>query len=114
MNGRPREGELYRVLCVFGREFRLYYGYYDERERQSRYSEPIPIYPDFRASPQHTEQGQPFVTAMQDACEHFSGERREDGCHGCEHYCHGEEFIGLCKHKARQQNTHSNMEETNE
>lgn len=101
MDVKAREGDLYRVLRVFGREFALHYGYYDERERESRYSEPIPIYPDFHAFPQYTEDGHPFVTAMQDACEHFRGEHPEDGCHGCAHYRHGEEFLGICQHQER-------------
>ena len=101
MDVKAREGDLYRVIRTFGHEFALCYGYYDERERDSRYGELLPIYPDFHASPQYTEDGYPFVTAMQDACEHFTGDDPEDGCHGCAHYRHGEEFLGICCHDGR-------------
>ena len=126
MDVKAREGDLYRVIRVFGCEFALYYGYYDERERQSQYSEPIPIYPDFHALPRYTADGYPFVTAMQDACRHFTGAHAEDGCHGCAHYRHGEEFLGICCHRERRQcpktmtehiimnkRPNNNMEETN-
>lgn len=101
MDVKAREGDLYRVICAFGREFALHYGYYDECERTSRYGEPVPIYPDFRATPCYTADGRPFVTAMQDACEHHEGGDREDGCHGCRHYEQCEEFLGVCKHTKR-------------
>ena len=123
MDVKAREGDLYRVIRAFGHEFALRYGYYDERERDSRYGELLPIYPDFHASPQYTEDGYPFVTAMQDACEHFTGDYPEDGCHGCVCYRHGEEFLGICRHKERRRHPeteytmmndqpNNNMEET--
>ena len=94
---KHREGELYRIVALHGKTFNIYYGYYDERDRKSKYNDPIPIYPDFRVAPEHSEDGHPFVTGMQDACSHFSGRDRDDGCHGCKYYEGGDDLIGLCK-----------------
>ena len=59
-----REGDLYRVLNVHGTAFPLYYGYYEDSERNSPSAEPIPIYPDFLKDPKYTMHGHPFVTKM--------------------------------------------------
>ena len=90
------EGDLYRALTVFGRQFELRYGYYDETDRRGKYAEPVPIYPDFQSSPQYDGEGRPFVMAMQDACPHYAGRDLESGCQSCRHYRRGEELIGLC------------------
>ena len=50
--GKIREGELYKRLELFGRAFELYYGYYEDYERER--GEPVPIYPDFQKSPEYT------------------------------------------------------------
>ena len=42
-----RDGDLYKTVTVHGKTFELRYGYYEEYERESLFSEPIPIYPDF-------------------------------------------------------------------
>lgn len=97
MNQTPREGDLYRRITAFGKEFSLHYGYYDEIERHSKYNEPIPIYPDFLAEPQYTDCGMPFVTAMQDACPHYAGSEREGFCQSCEHYAECEDLLGVCR-----------------
>ena len=97
--GSPREGELYKVVTVFGRTFSLRYGYYEECDRQSPLCEPVIIYPDFLREPLYTEDGTPFVTMMQDACQGFLGasERTEDStCAECAHFKKGEEWFGLC------------------
>lgn len=99
MPDKPREGELFRVLSHEGKVFRIYYGYYDERERQSKYNEPIPIYPDFKKTPEFTSEGSPFVTGIQDVCEHYEGRSPEDGCHSCKYYCGGDDLIGACKNE---------------
>ena len=96
MSEKITEGALYKRVSVFGVDFELRYGYYDDAERNSRYNDPIPIYPDFRRKPRYSEEGYPFVTAMQDACEHFAGSDREGGCFGCSHFRHGEELLGIC------------------
>ena len=92
-----RDGDLYKVITVFGKTFELYYGYYDESERYGKYHEPIPIYPSFIQDPLYTGDGYPFVTAMQDICPHFQGSEGEDSCFACRHFVAGEELIGVCK-----------------
>lgn len=95
----PREGELYKRLEAFGKVFVLYYGYYEECDRTNPFCDPIPIYPDFLKEPIYTEEGAPFVTAVQDACIHYKGEEspNEDStCAECKYFHQGEEWIGIC------------------
>lgn len=96
-----KDGELYKTITVFGERFSLYYGYYDDAERGSRYAEPMPIYPDFIKEPLYSPQGYPFATEMQDVCEHYSGKENIDSCYGCRHFQRGEELIGLCRCEAK-------------
>ncbi|MBQ7225141.1 MAG: hypothetical protein IJX02_00900 [Clostridia bacterium] len=90
-----KDGDLYRVVELYGKSFELRYGYYEEYEREK--CDPVPIYPDFRKSPVYTNEGFPFVTQMQELCQH--GESRfEDGCCvDCRYFENGEELIGICK-----------------
>ncbi|MBQ7343729.1 MAG: hypothetical protein IJW53_03070 [Clostridia bacterium] len=92
-----RDGDLYKVIRVFGVEFALYYGYYDERDREARFNEPIPIYPNFYDTPAYAADGSPFATEMQDACEYYEGRPDEDTCLFCPHFTRGDEMIGICK-----------------
>lgn len=93
----PKEGELYKVIKLFGRIFEIRYGYYEECDRHSRYAEPVEIYPDFLYEPQYTDEGIPFVTAIQAPCQNFCGERDENStCEDCRFYRHGEELLGVC------------------
>ena len=102
---RPgKEGELYRIIELGGVTFKLYYGYYEQRDRENPLCEPIPIYPDFIEAPQYTSEGYAFATDMQDACEHYKGKDREGGCFGCVHYKRGEEFLGVCLCERRRKN----------
>lgn len=96
-----RDGDLYKVVTVFGKSFELYYGYYDELEKSSKYTEPIPIYPSFIHEPLYTADGYPFATEMQDICSHFCGSDGEDSCFACRHFQKGEELIGICKCEKR-------------
>ena len=96
MDRRIKEGDLYKTLTIHGKTFHLYYGYYDEIERTGPYSELIPIYPNFQKAPLYTEDGKPFVTQMQDACEYYDGHSTADECHDCRHFRPGEELIGIC------------------
>ena len=96
-----KEGDLYRRITVFGKTFDLYYGYYEDYERESEYSEPIPIYPDLAREPAYTESGQPIVTEMQPACRYFDGSPTEAICFRCCHFQEGEELFGLCKRPER-------------
>ena len=101
MNNTAKEGDLYKSVTVFGKTFELYYGYYEEYERHSKFNEPVPIYPNFKDEPQYTENGCPFVTEMQAACEHYKGKPDEHICYGCEHFGKGDELIGICKLKQK-------------
>ncbi len=93
----PREGALYKVVDLHGQQFPLYYGYYEEWERENPGVEPMPIYPDFLAQPQYTPEGFPFVTKMQDPCKHYQGEAGSyHDCAECSYYRHGDELIGIC------------------
>ena len=93
----PQEGELYKVLHIYGRTFRILYGYYEEKERENPLIEPMPIYPDFWKYPQYTPEGAPFVTKMQDPCGHYIAKRPGFcECAECAYYSHGEDLIGVC------------------
>ena len=91
-----KEGELYKIAHVFDETFELRYGYYDDIDRNGKYSDPIPIYPDFTATPVYTKEGFRFSTSMQDACEHYSGRADRDSCASCIYFKEGEDLIGLC------------------
>ena len=93
----PKEGDIYKTVSTFGKEFELRYGYYDEMDRGG---EPDVIYPDFLKTPTYTARGEPFVTMMQDACRLYHGKskRNEDTtCAECYHFERGEEWFGICK-----------------
>ena len=93
----PREGELYKTITAHGVTFEIYYGYYEEADRQSPLARPMEIYPDFLRSPVYTSEGFPFVTAMQKPCKSFVGEADEDNtCYQCAHYRAAQELLGLC------------------
>ena len=98
---RIREGDLYKIITVCGKVFELYYGYYDEIEREGKYTDPIPIYPDFIKEPIYTDDGYSFATEMQDICSHFLGREGEDSCFACCHFEKGDELIGICKCEKR-------------
>lgn len=94
---KVKEGDLYKVLNISGRNFKLYYGYYEECERENPAVEPMPIYPDFIKSPEYTDSGQAFVTKMQDACKHYKGKADKfSECAECQYYSHGDDLIGIC------------------
>ncbi len=94
----PKEGDLYKEVTVFGTTFRLLYGYYENFERESPFNDPLPIYPDFIKNPHYTKEGHPLVTAMQNACPHYSKPEDEDSsCSDCVFFQKGEELFGLCQ-----------------
>ncbi len=94
---KNQEGDLYKILNIKGHTFKLYYGYYEECERENPAVEPMPIYPDFIKTPEFTENGQAFVTKMQDACKYYKGKPGQfNECAECEHYLHGDDLIGIC------------------
>ena len=40
-NPQHKEGELYKIIEAHGKTFEIYYGYYDEADRQNPYVEPM-------------------------------------------------------------------------
>lgn len=96
VNSKKAEGDLYRVIELDGDRFEILYGYYDDRDRVGKYSEPIPIYPDFLSEPRYDSKGRPYVTEMQDICENYNGKPFVDICNGCTHYKRGDDLIGTC------------------
>jgi len=92
----PKEGDLYARIEHEGRTFELYYGYYEECDRQNPMVPPVPLYPDFLAKPQYDDDGYPFVTEMQDPCQYHTGKHPEDGCYACEFYSRLIDYIGIC------------------
>ncbi len=116
LSQRPifQEGDLYKIISLHGHTFPLYYGYYEECERQNPEIDPMPIYPDFLKEPRYTDDGFPFVTKMQDACKHYNGKTgKYNDCAECACYLHGDELIGICicpKNKQNSDKAHSNQE----
>ena len=99
---KPKEGDLYKVITAHGKTFELYYGYYEEIDRHSKYNEPRELYPNFLENPVYTDDGVPFITAMQKTCKHFKGEVDEDNtCYQCKYYEKCEELLGVCRCKER-------------
>jgi len=95
---RPKEGELYKIIDLYGSRFPIYYGYYEAQDRDNPAVDPMPLYPDFTRDLQFTPEGYPFVTKMQDACSYYLGQAApEQDCADCGHYCHGEDLLGVCK-----------------
>ena len=93
------EGELYKVVTTFGKTFELRYGYYQECDRQSPLCDPVVIYPDFLSNPVYTDNGEPFVTMVQDACKSYSGKAKRTSdttCCECKYFHSGEDWIGIC------------------
>lgn len=96
-NMPPKEGDLFKVIHLHGTTFEIRYGFYEECDRHNRFAEPMEIYPDFIKRPQHTDDGVPFVTAIQTPCPHFTGNKDENSsCEECAYYQHGDELLGIC------------------
>ena len=100
----PKEGDVYKVLQIHQRQIELRYGYYEAEERENPEIDPMPIYPDFLKDPWFTEEGFPFVTKMQDVCDHYQGKDADYcECAECKFYSHGDDLIGICICPQRQQ-----------
>lgn len=97
MKAPPKEGTLYKRITTHGETFEIYYGYYDDTDRNGKYTEPIPIFPNFQENPLYTKEGYLFVTHMQDACERYVGNIKNDSCYSCKYFAQCEDLIGLCK-----------------
>lgn len=93
----PKEGDLYKEITVGGNKFKIFYGYYEEFERESQFNDPMPIYPDFTKHPHYTAEGVPLVTAMQNICKFYNGRNDEDSCCAdCIFFRKSEELFGFC------------------
>lgn len=103
-----KEGDLFKVITAHGVTFEIYYGYYEEIDRQNPNTKPMEMYPNFLENPMYTADGVPFVTAMQKMCEYFKlgvgriDEGEDNMCLYCAHYEKCEELLGVCRCKARQ------------
>ncbi len=97
-NKKIREGDLYEVIEVSGREFEIRYGYYDEKERE--HWEPEPIFPDLKNNPVYTDDGYMIVTQMQDICDEFKlkdGFENNEICAECTYFVNEDKkMIGIC------------------
>lgn len=91
-----KEGDLYKIIDLYGTKFEIRYGYYDEKDRHSKYSEPIPIFPDLYKNPKYTKEGFMFVTHMQDKCIYYIGDNKLDSCYNCKYFNKGIDLIGIC------------------
>ena len=103
-----KEGDVYGIFKIGEDTFEIRYGYYDENDRIGKYNDPIPIYPNFIKNPQYNSEGYPFVTEMQDICEHFEGQLLVDICCGCTHFKKGDDLIGICQCEKKRQMLHKN------
>ena len=94
----PKEGDLFKVIKLHGETFEIRYGYYEEIDRQN---EPMEIYPNFLETPVYTNDGFPFVTQMQEPCEHYKkkGTDSDRDCGSCAYMEYGDELIAVCRCK---------------
>ena len=94
----PKEGDLFKVIKLHGETFEIRYGYYEEIDRQN---EPMEIYPNFIENPVYTDDGFPFVTQMQEPCEHYKkkGTDSDRDCGSCAYMEYGDELIAVCRCK---------------
>lgn len=93
----PSEGDLYKVIEIEKNIFEIYYGYYEERERDK--VEPLPVFPDLKKNPVFTADGNPIVTAIQEPCEYYTPlnkERSEEWCGDCISYLDADKEISIC------------------
>ena len=99
---KASEGDLYGIVNVCDKVFEIRYGYYEDYERNSKYNEPVPVYPDLYKNPEYSNDGYPIVTQMQQVCEMYHGSRSDGRCGLCPYFQKEERLFGLCKCSARQ------------
>ena len=92
-----KEGELYKIIVIDDISIEIRYGYYDEKDRYSKYNEPIPIFPDLFNNKLYTKTGVRIVTKMQEICDCYDGMKDVTECYGCKYYKEYEDLIGVCK-----------------
>ena len=95
------DGDIYKRISLAGHVFEIRYGYYEEYERQSQFSEPVPIYPNFQLCPVYTPEGHPLVTQMQSLCDYGHSKFADGCCVDCSYFSNGEDLIGICLCPAR-------------
>ena len=101
-----RDGDLYKRIELYGKVFEIFYGYYEEFEKESAFGEPTPIYPDFLKHPAYTPEGCPFTTQMQPLCA-FGDSKFPDGCCiDCSHFSAEYDLFGICKCPQKQLPNH--------
>ena len=92
-----RDGDLHRIVEIDGVEFKIYYGYLSESEKDKGWK-PYPVYPDFIKEPQYTKDGKAFATAFQDPCRHYAPRGTgESWCSNCELFMKKDTYIGICQ-----------------
>ncbi len=99
-------GALYKTIEIDGARLDIYYGFYNEREKELGY-DPTPIYPNLDKNPQYTKNGLPIVAVYKDTCEHFNSLPKTieiDGCINCKYFDKKEDCIGLCRCEHRRIN----------
>ena len=90
------EGDLYKVIELYGCTFEIRYGYYEDIDRLHA---PIEIYTDFVKNPVYTNDGFPFITLMQSPCKHYkrTNDDPDRDCGNCMHMERGDELIAVCR-----------------
>ncbi|MCL1855133.1 MAG: hypothetical protein FWF86_05310 [Clostridia bacterium] len=92
----PNQNTPEKIIRIGGREFRLY-RYLDES-----LGEELINYPDFQKSPAYTDDGRPFVLAVQECCPDRKSDDPENSdpgdCSGCAWFYLEKpaDAIGLC------------------
>lgn len=96
----PKEGDLFKIIELHVKRFEIRYGYYEEIDKTH---DPTEIYPDFIKYPVYMEDGYPFITYMQEGCEHYKQKEKHDDhdCYSCIYMERGDELIGVCRCKSR-------------
>lgn len=91
-----KEGDLYKVIELYGQKFEIRYGYYEDIDRQY---EPYEVYPNFKKHPVYTDDGAPFVTLMQESCKYYKsvGNDSDHDCSSCVYMERGDELIAVCR-----------------
>ena len=93
---KVKEGDLYKIIKISDITFEIKYGYYEEKDKKSKYNEPIPIYPDLENHPVYTKEGQRVVTQMTNKCKYYIGNKNSESCFGCLYLKICEDLIGVC------------------
>lgn len=100
-----------KIIRVGNREFRLY-KYYDDM-----LGEELIDYPNFQEKPEYTDEGRPFVMAIQESCQYwkpYSSESSYPGdCSGCGWFYleKDADAIGICMYEALKRTELSNPRE---